>query len=101
LGSYDGSNFISTSPADVRKYTDLEENRIFPCSIVILIPVCILSLLFADGWADFSIMQALPYLLGSLFGGIAAGVFGKRIPVLCLHRVLGVLILWGGIRYLC
>ncbi len=27
LGSYDGNNFISTSPADVRKYTDLEENR--------------------------------------------------------------------------
>ena len=27
LGSYDGSNFISAYPADVKIYTDLEENR--------------------------------------------------------------------------
>jgi len=44
--------------------------------------------------------QALPYLIGSLIGGVGAGLWGKRIPVLWLHRILGVLILWGGIRYL-
>ena len=81
--------------------TDLKEEQIFPCSVVILLPICILSLLFADGWAAFSFVQALPYLLGSLLGGICAGLWGKKIPVLWLHRVLGILILWGGIRYLC
>ena len=81
--------------------TDLKEDQIFPCSVVILFPVCIVSLLFADGWSEFSFLQALPYLLGSLMGGIGAGLWGKKIPVLWLHRVLGVLILWGGIRYLC
>ena len=81
--------------------TDLKEDQIFPCSVVILFPICILSLLFADGWAAFSFVQALPYLLGSLLGGICAGLWGKKIPVLWLHRVLGILILWGGIRYLC
>ena len=81
--------------------TDLKEEQIFPCSVVILLPICILSLLFADGWATFSFVQALPYLLGSLLGGICAGLWGKKIPVLWLHRVLGILILWGGIRYLC
>ena len=81
--------------------TDLKEDQIFPCSVVILLPVCIVSLVFADGWAAFSFVQALPYLLGSLLGGICAGLWGKKIPVLWLHRVLGILILWGGIRYLC
>jgi uncharacterized membrane protein YfcA len=44
---------------------------------------------------------ALPYLLGSAIGGVAAGLWGKKIPVKWLHRLLGALILWGGIRYLC
>ena len=81
--------------------TDLKETQIFPCSIIILFPICILSLVFAEGWADFSFLQALPYLFGSFLGGIGAGIWGKKIPVLWLHRVLGILILWGGIRYLC
>ena len=81
--------------------TDLKEDQIFPCSVVILFPICIVSLLFADGWAAFSFVQALPYLLGSLLGGIGTGIWGKKVPVLWLHRVLGILILWGGIRYLC
>ena len=80
--------------------TDLEENTIFPCSVAILFPVCIISLLFSQGWENFSLSQAIPYLLGSLTGGIAAGILGKHIPVIWLHRVLGCLILWGGIRYL-
>ena len=81
--------------------TDLEENKIFPCSVIILFPICILSLLFAEGWQEFSLLNALPYLLGSLLGGIVAGIWGNKIPVLWLHRVLGILIVWGGIRYLC
>jgi len=80
--------------------TDLDEITVFPCSVAILFPICIVSLLFSQGWGDFSLLLAFPYLLGSLLGGIAAGIWGKHIPTLWLHRVLGVLILWGGIRYL-
>ena len=82
------------------KYARLEEDTLFPCSIAILLPVCIVSLLFSTGWEEFIFPDALPYLTGSLLGGICAGIWRKRIPVLWLHRLLGVLILWGGIRYL-
>ena len=41
------------------------------------------------------------YLAGSAAGGFLAGIFGKKIPVLWLHRILGIFILWGGIRNLC
>ena len=83
------------------KLTDLEDRDLFPSSIVILFPICIISLLFADGWDDFQILQAIPYLLGSALGGVGAGLWGKYIPAIWLHRALGLLILWGGIRYLC
>ena len=84
----------------MRILTDGEEDTLFPCSIVILFPVCIVSLLFAPGWEQFSFSQALPYLIGSGLGGICAGLWGNRIPALWLHRILGVLIIWGGVRYL-
>ena len=82
------------------KLTDLEERQRFPCAVAILFPVCIVSLLFSKDWGAFSLPQALPYLAGSLIGGICAGIWGKKIPVLWLHRALGILVLWGGIRYL-
>ena len=82
------------------RLTKLDDQTRFSCSVMILLPVCIVSLLFSTGWQDFNFLSALPYLLGSLAGGICAGLLGKNIPTLWLHRVLGVLILWGGIRYL-
>ena len=84
----------------LRLFTDTEDDALFPCSIMILFPICIVSLLFTTGWAQFSFHQALPYLIGSALGGICAGLWGKRIPTLWLHRTLGILIVWGGIRHL-
>jgi len=82
------------------KLTDAQEETLFPCSVAILFPICIVSLLFADGWEGFSILDALPYLAGSFIGGLCAVFFGKKIPALWLHRVLGILVIWGGVRYL-
>jgi len=78
-------------------WVKLTDQEVFPSSVAIILPICIVSLLFAEGipWAE-----ALPYLIGSAGGGLAAGLWGKRIPVLWLHRGLGLLILWGGVRYL-
>ena len=77
----------------------LTEKERFPASIAIIAPICIVSLLLSSPW-EITFRQVLPYLLGSALGGIAAGAWGKRIPTLWLHRGLGILILWGGIRYL-
>lgn len=81
--------------------TDLEDRQVFPCSISIILPICLVSLSFAllRGGADLS--DAAPYLLGSFAGGLLAGKWGQHIPVKWLHRGLGLLILWGGVRYLC
>lgn len=81
--------------------TDLDDSEIFPASVSVILPVCIVSLLFMWSKAELTVGGVLPYLLGSTAGGLAAGILGKRIPVQWLHRILGVFILWGGVRYLC
>ncbi len=81
--------------------TDLEDRQVFPASVGIILPVCLISLTitFEKGVVPWNL--TVPYLLGSAVGGILAGIFGRKIPTLWLHRLLGLLILWGGIRYLC
>ena len=81
-------------------FTDIREENIFLSSICILLPMCVVSLLLGNNGVTLPIIEALPYLIGGGIGGIAAGLFGKKIPTVWLHRLLGVLILWGGLRYL-
>lgn len=78
--------------------TDVQEKELFACSIAVILPICLVSL--ALGHGEVSWPDALPWLAGSALGGILAGILGRRIPVLWLHRGLGILILWGGWRYL-
>ena len=81
--------------------TTLQEDEIFPVSVAVILPVCIVCLVHYSLQNPLPWSEAVPYLLGSCGGGILAGFLGRRIPVLWLHRLLGAVILWGGIRYLC
>lgn len=76
---------------------DFTQEEVFASSIVIIFPMCMISLIPRT---PLPWMQALPFLISGAAGGILAVTLGKRIPVTWLHRVLGVLILYGGVRYL-
>ena len=78
----------------------LNPEEVFPASVSIILPVCLVSLLSTALTGTIAWREALVWLPGSAAGGILAGFFGKRIPVKWLHRGLGLLIFWGGIRYL-
>ena len=81
--------------------TDLQDSEIFPASVCIVLPISIISLCMT-GKTDavpWGVTGAL--LCGSVLGGILAGSFGKNIPTKWLHRILGIIVLWGGIRYIC
>lgn len=80
--------------------TDTPEDGIFPTSLCVMLPICIVSLSATALTTGVPWAESLPYLLGSAAGGIAAGIIGSKIPVAWLHRSLGLLILWGGVRYL-
>lgn len=81
--------------------TKLDDEEIFPASVSIILPICLVSLSLTFQWNAVAWNTVIVYLLGSAVGGILAGILGKRIPTVWLHRLLGVLILWGGVRYLC
>ena len=81
--------------------TDLPEEALFGASLAIILPICAVSLVSAAWIYPIPWEQSVPYMLGSAVGGCLAGFWGNRIPTAWLHRVLGLLILWGGWRYLC
>lgn len=81
--------------------TDLEDNEVFPASVSIILPICFVSLAFTLRPGTVPWATAIPYLAGSAAGGVIAGFLGKKIPTKWLHRALGILIIWGGFRYLC
>ena len=85
----------------LEQMTDLEEDAIFPASVSIILPICLVSLSISFSSAKLPWDIVTGYLAGSALGGTAAGFWGRKIPTLWLHRILGILILWGGIRYLC
>ena len=81
--------------------TDIEESAIFSTSVAIILPICVISLLATWNGAAINWEETALYLAGSAIGGFLAGKLGNKIPVQWLHRILGGLIIWGGIRYIC
>lgn len=81
--------------------TDFREEEIFPTSVSIILPICLISLWMRSMNAALPFSQALPYLIGSVIGGIFAALTAGRIPIKWLHRILGLLIIYGGVKYLC
>lgn len=81
--------------------TGLDDRDIFSASIAVILPICLVSLAATALSVRIPWQDSLPYLVGSTIGGFAAARWGKKIPVIWMHRGLGFLIIWGGIRYLC
>lgn len=78
----------------------LKAHEAFACSVCIILPLSLVSLgvYFLQGELD--LLQALPYLIGGSAGGVIAGLLLKRLSAAWLHRALGLLIVWGGLRLL-
>lgn len=79
----------------------LEDREVFSGSLAVIFPICVTVLVVCGLRRPLAWREALPYLPGSALGGYLAGKWSRHIPTTWLHRGLGVLILWGGIRYLC
>ena len=98
-GIFGGAGGMVLIPA-LGLWTDVERDALFPLSVSVMLPVCVLSLWMTARTGPLPWLDAAPYLLGSVVGGVLVGIFGKRIPAKWLHRVFGIMLLWGGIRYL-
>lgn len=76
----------------------MKEKQAFATSIAVTLPLSIVSyvLFCAQGgnvWKD-----ALPYLLGGIVGGGLSIKLFQNISAVWLHRIFGVLILYGAIK---
>ena len=98
-GIFGGAGGMVLIPA-LRLWTDVEDDALFSMSVSVMMPVCLLSLGFAAAGAPLPWGDAMPYLLGSAAGGVVVGFWGKKIPVKWLHRGFGIMLIWGGVRYL-
>lgn len=79
---------------------DSERRNAFSTSLLLMMPICAVSLAVRLHAAPVPWPQAFPYLVGSGVGGLVAGLLGPHIPQKWLHRIFGAIVLWGGIRYL-
>lgn len=77
-----------------------DEERVFPCSLGIMLPICLCSLFIQGRMVAVPFQEALPYLLGGLIGGILSAIAAKRISPVWLHRLFGCILLWSGFRCL-
>ena len=78
----------------------LESRTAFASALSIMLPISVVSLLVYHLSGGLPLRASLPYLAGGALGGLLAGLCYKRIPTRFLHRAMGLLILWGGLRLL-
>lgn len=79
---------------------DGERHNAFSTSLLLMLPICAVSLAVRLHTAPIPWPQTFIYLISSGIGGLAAGLLGSRISSKWLHRIFGTIVLWGGIRYL-
>jgi uncharacterized membrane protein YfcA len=84
----------------LRRIPEVDEDARFPTGLAIMLPITITTLVFTGIRSGIDWMSALPWLPGAGFGGLAAGLWGRKIPTQWLHRALGILMVFGGVRYL-
>lgn len=78
----------------------MEQRRAFATSVAVILPLCVLSVViyFMRGGLDLTV--AWPYLVGGTVGGWLGGRLFKGVRVDWLRRGFGLLLIYGGVRYL-
>lgn len=82
------------------RWAKLPDKKAFATSISIIAPMCLVSIVIYYMQGSLAFSDALPYLIGGLLGGLLGGKLFGRVSATFLHRALGLLILYGGIRSL-
>jgi uncharacterized membrane protein YfcA len=82
------------------RWANIEERKAFATSVLIILPLCVISSVVYFLRTPLDLRTAAPYLAGGLLGGFFGGRVFPRIPVGILRKALGLAIIYGGIRVL-
>lgn len=80
------------------RFCGLEQRRAFATSVAVILPLCVLSVIFYFFRGGLDLTAALPYLLGGAAGGWLGGRLFKGTKVSWLRRGFGLLLIYGGAR---
>lgn len=78
----------------------LDSKKAFATSLAVTLPLSLVSGAVYLITGSFDFQAALPYLIGGLAGGFIAGKLFKKVPPKLLRRLLGAVIIYGGVRCL-
>ena len=82
------------------RWCGLEDKHAFATAISIILPLSIVSIVVYAMKAPLPFADAWPYLAGGLAGGLLGGLLFRKMSANLLHKLLGAVILWGGIQLL-
>lgn len=82
------------------KWSKVDEKKAFASCVAIILPFCMVSAIFYYLRCGLSLTDALPYLIGGLFGGLLGGKLFRRVPNVWLRRIFALFLLYGAGRYL-
>lgn len=98
-GFFGGGGGMILVPLLVSK-CGLTQRQAFANSVLIILPLCVLSSAIYLFRGSLDLLVALPYLLGGLFGGFLGGKLFKGLNMNVLRRVFALFILYGGVKSL-
>lgn len=78
----------------------LTQRQAFANSVLMILPLCVLSSAIYLFRGSLDLLVALPYLLGGLLGGFLGGKLFKGLNMNVLRRVFALFILYGGVKSL-
>jgi len=81
-------------------WANVDERKAFANSVLIILPMCIVSSIIYYFRSGLDLPAAVPYLIGGAFGGIVGGLVFKKVSVNLLRKAMGILIIYGGVRSL-
>ena len=99
-GLFGGGGGMVLVPA-LTRWCGVEEKKAFAGCVAVILPFCVISAAVYIFRTDFDFMQALPYLLGGLAGGLVGGKLFPKVSNLWLRRIFAAFLLYGAWRYLC
>ena len=78
----------------------MEQRRAFATSVAVILPLCVLSVVIYFARGALVLTRAMPYVLGGAVGGLLGGKLFRGVKVEWLRRAFGLLLIYGGVRYL-
>lgn len=76
----------------------LEEKQAFATSVAVILPLSVVSYVLFCVQGGNVWKEALPYLLGGIVGGALSIKLFRSISAVWLHRLFGILILYGAVK---